>query len=269
MKIEVTRAKSIAGTLRGPSDKSLTHRAYIPGAAANGSSRVRQPLRGEDCESTLQCLREMGAPSNLAKSGPRWCAEPAQEWRQPERELDCGNSGTTIRLMSGLVASRPISVTMIGDASLSRRPMGRIATPLRLMGAEIEGERPPLSIRGSAGLKAIQYQSPVASAQIKSCVLLAGLRADGRTSVTEPSPSRDHTERMLRAMGVDVASTNGNGHTASVTPTDEADGPVRVHGSGRHQQRRLLHCRRRPSAQRTDHSCRIFRSTRPAPGSST
>jgi 3-phosphoshikimate 1-carboxyvinyltransferase len=128
---------------------------------------------------------------------------PATEWNSPSGDLDCGNSGTTMRLMSGLIASRPIEATMIGDASLSRRPMKRIADPLRLMGAQIEGDKPPLHIMGRH-LSAIDYVSPVASAQIKSCVLLAGLRAEGITSVHEPSLSRDHTERMLRACGVDV-----------------------------------------------------------------
>jgi 3-phosphoshikimate 1-carboxyvinyltransferase len=126
---------------------------------------------------------------------------PAREWMQPRSNLDCGNSGTTMRLLAGLIASRPMSATMVGDASLSRRPMSRIAQPLREMGAEIEGDKPPLHIRGG-NLTGIHYQSPVASAQVKSCVLLAGLRADGPTSVTEPVISRDHTERMLAAMGV-------------------------------------------------------------------
>jgi 3-phosphoshikimate 1-carboxyvinyltransferase len=125
---------------------------------------------------------------------------PTQEWMQPNAPIDCGNSGTTMRLLAGLVASRPLNVTFVGDASLSKRPMGRVATPLRLMGAEIEGDRAPLTIRGSK-LQGIDYISPVASAQVKSCTLLAGLRAEETTSVSEPSLSRDHTERMLKAMG--------------------------------------------------------------------
>lgn len=186
-----------------PSDKSLTHRAYMFGAMANSSSIVRHPLRGEDCESTLHCLMQMGLQSE-------WISDyevrllPAQEWTQPADFLDCGNSGTTMRLMSGLVASRNLDVTLIGDASLSRRPMRRIAEPLRIMGANIEGDTPPLHIVGSDNLQAIDYHSPVASAQIKSCVLLAGLGAKGTTRVTEPSKTRDHTERMLRSMGIEV-----------------------------------------------------------------
>jgi 3-phosphoshikimate 1-carboxyvinyltransferase len=128
---------------------------------------------------------------------------PADEWRQPDELLDCGNSGTTMRLLSGLIASRPLDCVMTGDESLSRRPMKRVAEPLRLMGASVEGDSPPLHVRG-AELEGIDYTTPVASAQIKSCVLLAGLRASGSTSVTESAPSRDHTERMLTSAGVRV-----------------------------------------------------------------
>src|SRR5207244_3764622 len=140
-------------------------------------------------------------------------------------------SGTTMRLLSGLVASRPLDVTMVGDASLSRRPMGRIATPLRLMGAIVDGDHPPLRIPG-ADLEGITYESPVASAQVKSCVLLAGLRARTRTTVIEPAASRDHTERMLRAMGATVLAApllgggQGGGkstHAVSVDPTDRLE----------------------------------------------
>jgi 3-phosphoshikimate 1-carboxyvinyltransferase len=191
------------GSVRGPSDKSLTHRAYMLGAIASGESRVANPLRGEDCESTLHCLRQMGL-RDREENGERILI-PAPEWKSPAGPLDCGNSGTTIRLMSGLVASRRIDAQMVGDASLSRRPMGRIAKPLKLMGAIFEGDTPPVHIRGG-DLKAIRYETPVASAQVKSCILLAGLRAEGETVVREPSLSRDHTERMLRALGVPVIS---------------------------------------------------------------
>jgi 3-phosphoshikimate 1-carboxyvinyltransferase len=148
---------------------------------------------------------------------------PAKEWNSPVESLDCGNSGTTIRLMSGLIASRPIEATLVGDASLSRRPMKRIADPLRLMGAEVKGETPPLLIKGG-DLKAIDYRSPVASAQIKSCILLAALRADGTTTVWEPSLSRDHTERMLRACGVEVETEAGDGFLHTVKGGQQAHG---------------------------------------------
>jgi len=200
---EISAIASLQGELRPPSDKSLTHRSYMFGAIADSSSVVRSPLRGEDCESTLHCLAQLGLRYEwLTDSEVRLF--PTPEWRQPDADLDCGNSGTTMRLLSGLLASRELTCRMIGDASLSRRPMKRIAAPLRLMGATVEGDTPPLTIRGTQ-LKAIDYVSPVASAQIKSCVLLAGLRADGTTSVKEPSLSRDHTERMLRATGVEIS----------------------------------------------------------------
>ncbi len=190
------------------------------GAIASGDSIVRTPLRGEDCEATLRCLAQMGLRYEwLTEEAVR--LRPAREWHQPEAPLDCGNSGTTIRLMSGLIASRPLDVTMIGDASLSRRPMKRIAEPLRLMGATVEGDTPPLHIRGGQ-LQGVEYRSPVASAQIKSCTLLAGLRASGPTRVTEPELSRDHTERLLRAIGADIetGTTEDGRHFGKVQPTD-------------------------------------------------
>jgi 3-phosphoshikimate 1-carboxyvinyltransferase len=171
-------------------------------ATASSPSVVRNPLRGEDCESTRNALIRLGLRHEMVGLD-EFRLVPCQEWSQPNEPLDCGNSGTTIRLLSGLIASRPLKVTMFGDASLSKRPMRRIAEPLRLMGATFEGETPPVTIQGRQ-LTAIRYNTPVASAQIKSAVLLAALRADGTTVVTESSLSRDHTERMLSATGVDV-----------------------------------------------------------------
>jgi 3-phosphoshikimate 1-carboxyvinyltransferase len=200
-----SRIAAIRGTIRPPGDKSLTHRAYLFAAIASGESRVFNPLRGEDCESTLECL-------NLLGLRHEWIDDvslrliPAEEWTPPARPLNCGNSGTTMRLLSGLLASRPLDCTLIGDASLSRRPMRRIAEPLRAMGATVEGDTPPLRVVGGA-LKGIDYVSPVASAQVKSATLLAGLGAEGVTTVVEPSPSRDHTERMLRSTGVRMTET--------------------------------------------------------------
>ena len=202
-RLVVRRPASFGGEIRVPSDKSLTHRAYMFGAAATSPSRVRRPLRGEDCEATLRALSQMGLEYEWT-SDLEVLLKPAEVWHSPAGALDCGNSGTTIRLLSGLIASRPIEATLSGDASLSRRPMKRISEPLRRMGATVEGDTPPLYIKGSDSLQAINFVSPVASAQVKSCVLLAGLRAKGITSVTEPSKSRDHTERMLRACGVEV-----------------------------------------------------------------
>ncbi len=204
MKLTINPVKSLVGTIRPPSDKSLTHRAYMFASFASSESIVRNPLRGEDCENTLRAMIHLGLRHEML--GPEeFRLIPTQEWMQPNAAIDCGNSGTTMRLLAGLVASRPLNVTFVGDASLSKRPMGRVATPLRLMGAEIEGERPPLTIRGGK-LRGIDYISPVASAQVKSCTLLAGIRAEGVTSVSEPSLSRDHTERMLKAMGYQLDS---------------------------------------------------------------
>ncbi|MCB8932315.1 MAG: 3-phosphoshikimate 1-carboxyvinyltransferase [Fimbriimonadaceae bacterium] len=215
MTLTTGRIATMAGELRPPSDKSLTHRAYMLGAAAAGPSVVRNPLRGEDCEATLRCLEAMGLRATwTGRDEVR--LDPAARWHSPAEPLDCGNSGTTMRLLSGLVASRPIEAELVGDASLSRRPMGRIAEPLRRMGATVEGDTAPLRIQG-ASLQGIDHVSLVASAQVKSCILLAGLRAKGTTRVLEPDPSRDHTERMLRAMGVEVReSTSGTGHRVEV-----------------------------------------------------
>ena len=211
-RLVVRRPASFGGKNRVPPDKSLTHRAYMLGAIATEDSVVRRPLRGEDCEATLRCLAQMGL-SYEWRSDSEIVLRPAKGWHSPESTLDCENSGTTIRLMSGLIASRAIEATLAGDSSLSQRPMRRIAEPLRQMGAIVEGETPPLFIKGSDSLNAIDFHTPVASAQVKSCVLLAGLRANGVTTVTEPAKSRDHTERMLRACGVDVFA---NGLSVSV-----------------------------------------------------
>ena len=155
MKLTINPVKSLAGTMRPPSDKSLTHRAYMFASFATTESIVRNPLRGEDCENTLRAMIHLGLRHEML--GPEeFRLIPTQEWMQPNAPIDCGNSGTTMRLLAGLVASRPLNVTFVGDASLSKRPMGRVATPLRLMGAEIEGERPPLSIRGGK-LQGIDY----------------------------------------------------------------------------------------------------------------
>lgn len=202
--VAVRRVAGVAGELRPPSDKSLTHRAYIFALMAEPGKEpvvIDHALRGEDCESTRAIIGQLGCASEhnghfttVHRRGGLYL--------QPDQALDCGNSGTTMRLMTGVLAAQAgLETTMVGDASLSRRPMGRVAAPLRLMGAEIEGDSAPLKVHGR-NLSAIDYQSPVASAQIKSCVLLAGLRASGTTWITEPEQSRDHTERMLTALGV-------------------------------------------------------------------
>lgn len=183
------------------------------GAIAAGVSRVRSPLGSEDAEATRRCLEATGLRVETVEDG--WLLHPS-EWHAPEGVLDCGNSGTTMRLLSGLIASRPLTATLAGDASLSRRPMGRIAEPLRLMGARVEGDRPPITIHGGS-LQGIRYATPIASAQIKSCILLAGLRAEGTTTVEEETLTRDHTERMLDACGVQMdRQRNGERHIVSL-----------------------------------------------------
>ncbi len=220
MTLTIHRVASLEGELRAPSDKSLTHRSYMFAGLASGPSRVTHPLRGEDCESTLRCMGQLGLHHEwLSETEVR--LTPAARWSQPTEPLDCGNSGTTMRLLSGLLASRELDCTLIGDASLSKRPMKRIGTPLRLMGATFEGDTPPVRILGG-NLKGIVYDSPVASAQIKSCCLLAGLGAEGDTIVREPSLSRDHTERMLLAMGASVVRgvLEDGRSTSGISPTD-------------------------------------------------
>ncbi len=199
--VTVQASDALRGRLRPPSDKSLTHRAIIFGSLARTDSVIRHPLLGEDCRATLAIFGQMGVESSIEDDGIRIHPRPLV---QPTAELDCGNSGTTIRLMAGVMASRAgIDSILTGDSSLCRRPMKRVADPLNLMGAQVEGDTPPLKISGRQ-LRGIDYTSPKASAQIKSCILLAGLNAEGTTAVTEPSLSRDHTERMLEFLGVPV-----------------------------------------------------------------
>ena len=203
MKMTLSPAGRIAGELRPPSNKSLTHRAYIFGAMASvGRTSVTNALDSEDCLATLRIMEQLGA--RFSHGGGTVHIDPPGRLRQPSAELDCGNSGTTMRLLAGVLASAEgLETVLVGDESLSRRPMGRIVEPLRLMGAQIEGETAPLNISGRR-LHGIEHTSPVASAQIKSCLLMAGLSADGETWVTEPARSRDHTERMLRSLGIEV-----------------------------------------------------------------
>jgi len=187
-----------------PGDKSISHRGIMLGGLASGPTRLRGFLPGEDCLSTLHALQALGcrvdrvAPNEVVLEGR------GGKLLAPAEPLDCGNSGTTMRLLSGVVAGQPFTTRLFGDASLSRRPMGRIAEPLRQFGAEIicesNGDRPPLTIRGTQ-LKAVDFASKVASAQVKSCVLLAALQAEGKSTFREPVLSRDHTERLLPAFG--------------------------------------------------------------------
>jgi 3-phosphoshikimate 1-carboxyvinyltransferase len=196
------------GELRVPGDKSISHRSVMLGALADGVSEISGFLQGDDALATVAAFRALGVTIDGPKGGElRVHGDGLQGLRAPGAALDMGNSGTSMRLLAGILAGQVFDSTLVGDASLMRRPMQRVITPLRQMGADIsgaDGGRPPLAIRGGAELRGIHYDLPMASAQVKSCVLLAGLYADGVTSVSEPAPTRDHTERMLRAFGCPV-----------------------------------------------------------------
>ena len=196
---------SIQGTLTVPGDKSISHRALMLGALADGDTHISGFLAGEDCLSTARALEALGVQiERPAETEVVVHGVTAQGLEPPRGPLDMGNAGTAMRLMMGMLAPQRFDSTLIGDESLMRRPMERVAVPLQMMGARIhtrEG-RPPVEIRGTPNLHAIHYSLPVASAQVKSALLLAGLAAAGRTEVTEPAPARDHTERMLGAFGV-------------------------------------------------------------------
>ena len=200
--------RPLRGRIGVPGDKSVSHRAVMLAAIAEGISRIHGFLEGEDTRATARIFSQLGVRIETPSDGERIIHGVGIDGlRAPVAPLDCGNSGTAMRLLSGLLASQPFGCTLVGDASLSKRPMRRITDPLRLMGAEIETDAdgtPPLNIAPSNTLSGIDYSSPVASAQVKSAVLLAGLRARGMTSVTEPHPTRDYTERMLQAFGVDI-----------------------------------------------------------------
>ncbi|MBV8782985.1 MAG: 3-phosphoshikimate 1-carboxyvinyltransferase, partial [Gammaproteobacteria bacterium] len=195
---------TVGGELTVPGDKSISHRALMLGAIATGTTHVRGFLAGEDCLATARALEALGVRLSWPSATEvNICGVGARGLTAPASPLDLGNAGTAIRLLMGLLAPQPFGCTLIGDASLMRRPMERVAAPLRQMGARIDTRdgRPPVVLHGGARLRGIDYTLPVASAQVKSALLLAGLGAHGTTRLTEPAPSRDHTERMLRAFG--------------------------------------------------------------------
>lgn len=196
----VKRAPLIETEITVPGDKSISHRSIMLAALSNGVCKITNFLEGEDCLSTAKAFRQLGVTIEQPEPQTFVVHGSKGEFTAPTEDIDCGNSGTTMRLMSGLLSAQPFTTRLIGDPSLSKRPMRRVIEPLTQMGANItaegEGNTPPLVIKGGP-LKAIDYRSPVASAQVKSAILLAGLYADGVTSVTEPGQSRDHTERML------------------------------------------------------------------------
>jgi 3-phosphoshikimate 1-carboxyvinyltransferase len=195
----------LSGRIRVPGDKSISHRSVMLGSLAEGTTRVTGLLEGEDVLSTLAAFRAMGVLADGPDNGKLVIhGVGLHGLKAPKQALDMGNSGTAMRLMTGILAGQKFNSELVGDASLSKRPMKRVSDPLGTMGAAIatnEGGRPPLRIAGGQKLHGIDYKMPVASAQVKSCLLLAGLYAEGETSVTEPAPTRDHTERMLRGFG--------------------------------------------------------------------
>ncbi|WP_159828200.1 3-phosphoshikimate 1-carboxyvinyltransferase [Novosphingobium sp. TCA1] len=220
-------AGPLKGRIRVPGDKSISHRSIMLGALAVGETRVTGLLEGEDVLATAAAMRAMGASVERMDDG---------EWRvngvgvgallQPEGPVDMGNSGTSTRLLMGLVASHPINVSFTGDASLSKRPMGRVIDPLSEMGASFEaseGGRLPLIVRGASPAVPITYRLPVASAQVKSAILLAGLNTPGETTVIEPVPTRDHSERMLKGFGADLTVTVEADGTRVITIKGEAE----------------------------------------------
>ncbi len=201
--------EKISGNIRVPGDKSISHRSVILSSIAEGVSHISGFLQGEDSLNTIKAFQQMGVAIERECDRVQVTGVGLQGLRAPSADLDMGNSGTAMRLMLGLLAGQNFASRMVGDHSLSSRPMLRVIDPLRTMGASIEsadGGRAPLQIYASQGLQAISYDMPVASAQIKSCLLLAGLYATGETRVHQPAPTRDHSERMLRAFGCEVVS---------------------------------------------------------------
>ena len=213
MKFSVQPGSCLTGRVRVPGDKSMSHRSVMLGSLAEGDTHVTGFLEGEDALATVAAFRAMGVVIDGPHEGKlRISGVGLNGLAAPRAPLDMGNSGTSMRLLAGLLAGQSFDTTLTGDTSLCKRPMRRVINPLERMGAVVESDgegRPPLTLRGQRSLKGIHYDLPMASAQVKSCVLLAGMYAQGRTSVTEPGPTRDHTERMLRGFGYDVHSNNG------------------------------------------------------------
>ena len=219
--MKFVKSKGLRGAITVPGDKSISHRSVMFGSIAKGTTRIRRYLQGADCLSTISCFRKMGVEIENTGDTVLVHGRGMRGLTCPETPLDCGNSGTTMRLMSGILAAQDFSATLTGDESIRKRPMNRIIEPLTRMGGRITGNGgsgcAPLSIAGGP-LSGIDYISPVASAQVKSAILLAGLYADGQTRVTEPYLSRNHTEIMLTHFGARVQT---QGTTAVVTPAPE------------------------------------------------
>lgn len=204
--------ENISGVFSVPGDKSISHRAVMFGSISKGIAEVEGFLDGEDCRATIDCFRELGIKIEQNGDKVKVFGKGLRGLEKPSKQLYAGNSGTTIRLMSGILAAQDFDCEITGDGSIQKRPMGRVIAPLSLMGADIRGKvnenLAPLAIRGGK-LHGIDYTLPVASAQVKSAIILASLYADGETVITEPAPSRDHTEIMLNYLGANITSKNG------------------------------------------------------------
>ena len=231
--LAIRRCAALHGAISVPGDKSISHRALLLGSIADGKSRVSNFLDSADCRATLDIVRALGvdvqaaSPAELTVGGLG-----LHGLREASGVLDCGGSGTTMRLLAGLLAGQPFFSVLAANAALSRRPMDRVAVPLRLMGATVLGRQggkfPPLALVGSR-LHGIDYAMPVASAQVKSCILLAGIYAEGATTVRELLPSRDHSERMLRALGIEVHSeVHSEGMVVTLEPPSGRLAPLDV-----------------------------------------
>jgi len=210
MNLIVNSCNKISGKISVGGDKSITHRSLILGAIANGKTEIINYSHAEDCLSTIKCLRAMGVEINVEKNKIIIAGRGLKGLKEPEDVLDCGNSGTTMRLLAGLVSGQNFYSVLTGDDSLRKRPMRRIIEPLKLMGARIESRRDnfaPLGISGNR-LKGIEYKMPVASAQVKSSLMIAGLYADSKTIIIEPIRSRDHTERLFKFFGIKFKRKN-------------------------------------------------------------
>jgi 3-phosphoshikimate 1-carboxyvinyltransferase len=232
VRFRIRPVRRIAGRVTVPGDKSVSHRAALLGAIAEGATEIHGYLEGEDCLRTVAAVHALGA--DVTRKGPghyRIVGAGLRGLGEPGDVLDCGNSGTAARLLIGLLAGQPFCTFLTGDESMRRRPMGRVAEPLRRMGATIvgrvDGTRLPLAVRGATPLSAIEYATPVASAQVKSAILLAGLYADGPVTVTEPAPSRDHSEIMLGAFGARLTRSE---RSVTLRPGPLAATTVRVPG---------------------------------------
>lgn len=227
--MKIRPARRIAGRVRLPGDKSISHRAAIVAALAKGDSTISNFATGADCASTLLCLRALGVSIRQTDNLLSIEGVGPQGLHPTTGTLDCGNSGSTMRMLAGVLAGQDFETTLTGDKSLSARPMNRVIEPLELMGTRVQSKegRPPLTISGTHSLKSISYELPVASAQVKSCILFAALNASGKTRITERlGASRDHTERMLEWFGVPVTRTMG-GANPTITITGPAQPAAR------------------------------------------